>query len=141
MTGPANEVRQDQVTLWLNRIGRFLLAVLFLLGAVQKIVAPQAVMAMIESVGIPGVFVWPVAAFNLVAGVMLILGIALRPLALLLAVYCIATSYFHFLPDDPWQMSIVVKNWAIAGGLLCLAGQQSGSPKRDGAAETPQRAP
>ena len=32
------------------------------------------------------------------------------------------TSVFHYLPDDPWQVTIFVKNWAIAGGLLVLAG-------------------
>jgi putative oxidoreductase len=37
------------------------------------------------------------------------------------------TSWFHLLPDDPWQMSIFVKNRAIAGGLLVLASQPAQS--------------
>jgi putative oxidoreductase len=37
------------------------------------------------------------------------------------AAYCAATSLFHLQPQDGWQMSIFVKNWAIAGGLLSLA--------------------
>ena len=41
--------------------------------------------------------------------------------ALSLAAYCAVTSVFHFIPGDPWQMSIFVKNWAIAGGCLALA--------------------
>ncbi|KIN66454.1 DoxD-like family protein [Sulfitobacter noctilucae] len=113
----------DPFALWLNRVGRFLLAALFILGALQKIVDPAPVMEMLGSIGVPEQAVWLVALFNFAAGVALILGFALRPLTLTLALYCMATSYFHFLPDDPWQMSIVVKNWAIAGGLLCLAGQ------------------
>ena len=40
--------------------------------------------------------------------------------ALALAAYCAATSAFHFIPGDGWQMSIFVKNWAIAGGCLAL---------------------
>lgn len=28
---------------------------------------------------------------------------------------------FHFVPSDPWQMSIMIKNWAIAVGCLILA--------------------
>lgn len=109
--------------IWLNRMGRFLLASLFLLGAVQKVTDPVPARDMITSVGLPAVALWLVAAFNLGAGVLLILGLWLRPLALALAAYCIATSYFHFIPEDGWQMSIFVKNWAIAGGLLCLAAQ------------------
>ena len=43
-----------------------------------------------------------------------------------LAAYCAVTSLFHFIPDDSWQMTIFVKNWAIAGGLLVLAAQGGG---------------
>ena len=47
--------------------------------------------------------------------------------AIVLAGYCIFTSYFHWqLRADPWQVTIVVKNWAIAGGLLILAAQGPG---------------
>jgi putative oxidoreductase len=49
-----------------------------------------------------------------------------RPLAFLLAGYCALTSLFHYIPSDGWQMSIFVKNWAIAGGCLALAAAGSG---------------
>ena len=111
----------------LNLTGRLLIAVLFIGGAVQKVGDPTQVIRMIESLGLPGVLVWPVAAFNLVAGICLILGPRVRTWALLLAVYCIGTSWFHWqLRADPWQVTIVVKNWAVAGGLLILAAQGPG---------------
>ena len=51
--------------------------------------------------------------------------------ALVLALYCIGTSWFHWqLRADPWQVTIVVKNWAIAGGLLILAAQGPGKRVR-----------
>lgn len=109
--------------IWADRMGRVLLAVLFFGGAVQKIFDPLPVMEMLRGVSLPAFLVWPVAVFNLGAAVMLVLGFGLRPLGYLLAVYCLMTSYFHFIPQDPWQMSIMVKNWAIAGGLLILAGR------------------
>lgn len=109
--------------LWLNRTGRFLIACLFLLGAVQKLLDPVPVAQMLSGVGLHTVLVWPVAVFNLLAGIMLITGYRLEPVALTLALYCMVTSYFHFIPEEPWQMTIFVKNWAIAGGLLILAGQ------------------
>ena len=45
----------------------------------------------------------------------------MRRAALVAAGYCALTSLFHFLPQDGWQMSIFVKNWALAGGFLVLA--------------------
>lgn len=45
----------------------------------------------------------------------------MTPVALALAAYCAITSLFHFIPADPWQMTIFVKNWAIAGGCLAMA--------------------
>ena len=111
----------------LNLTGRLLIAVLFIGGALQKVGDPTQVIRMIESLGLPGILVWPVAAFNLVAGICLILGPRVRTWALLLALYCIGTSWFHWqLRADPWQVTIVVKNWAVAGGLLILAAQGPG---------------
>jgi len=109
--------------IWTARAGRALIAVLFAGGAVQKIADPAPAAEMLASIGLPAVLVYAVAAFNLIAAVMLVIGIGLRPLGYTLAAYCIATSYFHLIPDDPWQISIMVKNWAIAGGLLILASQ------------------
>ncbi len=71
--------------------------------------------------GLPTLLVWPALVFNFCAGVMLTLGLLLRPLSVLLAVYCGVTSFFHLIPQDPWQMSIFVKNWSIAGGCLVMA--------------------
>ena len=107
-------------------VGRLLLAALFLAGAVQKWLDPWAAIGLLAERGLPGVFVWPALAFNAAGAAALILGIAVRPAAALLALYCMATSVFHFVPDDPWQMSIFVKNWAIAGGLLVLAAHGAG---------------
>lgn len=106
----------------LNLAGRVLIALLFVAGAAQKALAPEPVRQMIASLGLPGALVWPVALFDLAAGVCLVTGPRVRAVALVLAVYCLLTSWFHWeLRADPWQVTIVVKNWAIAGGLLVLA--------------------
>ncbi len=105
--------------------GRVLIAALFLAGAVQKALDPEPAMALLTGFGLPGWLVWPAALFNLAAGLAVLAGIALRATGLALALYCMVTSAFHFLPDDPWQMSIFIKNWAIAGGCLVLAAAQS----------------
>lgn len=105
----------------LMRLGRCLLALLFLTGAVQKAVSPVEVQEILARAGLPTVLVWPALAYNAIAGIALIAGWRLYPIALSLALYCLITSAFHFQPDDSWQISIMIKNWAIAGGCLVLA--------------------
>ena len=109
------------MSLWEDRIGRWLLALLFAAGAIQKAIDPTQVIELLSRFNLPTSLVWPALAFNAFGTIGLILGIALPPLAYALAGYCIVTSLFHFIPDDPWQMSIFIKNLAIAGGLLILA--------------------
>ena len=103
-------------------LGRLLLAALFIAGTLQKIIQPEAAQALLTDRGLPEFLIWPATAFNAFAAVCLIAGWWLSPVSLALALYCMVTSVFHFIPDDPWQMSIFVKNWAIAGGLLVLSG-------------------
>ncbi len=102
-------------------VGRLLIAALFVAGAAQKLLDPLPVQTLLASAGLPPALVWPAAAFNAAGALALIFGWHLRAWGLALAAYCIATSYFHLIPADPWQMSIFVKNWAIAGGLLVLS--------------------
>lgn len=105
---------------------RLLISVLFLGGALQKLFSPADAQALLDTQGLPEWLVWPALVFNALAAVALILGVGVRPTAFVLAAYCAGTSYFHLLPSDPWQMSIFVKNWSIAGGCLALAVAGSG---------------
>ncbi len=106
----------------LNLVGRCLIALLFLGGAVQKFTDPAPVIQMITGIGLPGWLVWPVAGFDLLAAAALIFGPGVEGWALAMALYCLFTSYFHWqLRADPWQVTIMVKNWSVAGGLLILA--------------------
>jgi putative oxidoreductase len=106
--------------------GRILIAALFVGGAVQKAIDPAEVMSLLAGKGLPVWLIWPALGFNALAGLSLIAGVGVRPMAVLLAAYCAVTSIFHYIPADPWQMSIFVKNWAIAGGCLCLGVAGSG---------------
>lgn len=106
-------------------VGRFLLALLFLGGAAQKFMNPEPVQEMLEWIHLPASLVWLAAAFNLFAGISLIANKGVFPVSIALAIYCLITSLFHgVMFDDPWQVSIMVKNWAIAGGLLILAAHE-----------------
>ena len=103
-------------------LARLLLAALFLAGAVQKWLDPLPAMQLLALMHLPSGLIWPAAVFNLVGAFALIGRVRLRLWAPLLALYCVFTSLFHLmLLPDPWQATIVVKNWAIAGGLLAVA--------------------
>lgn len=106
--------------------GRILIATLFLGGAVQKSTDPSAVEALLAGRDWPVWLVWPALAFDLGAAIALVAGVWVKPVAFALAVYCAVTSVFHYIPSDPWQMTIFVKNWAIAGGCLVLAAHGAG---------------
>jgi putative oxidoreductase len=101
--------------------GRYLLAMLFAAGAVQKALDPEPAQTLLAGYGLPEWLVWPALLFNAAAACLLITGSFLKPVGRALAFYCIVTSVFHFVPSDPWQISIMFKNWAIAGGCLILA--------------------
>ena len=101
--------------------GRFLLAMLLILGALQKLGDAGPAMGLLANWGLPPALVYPALAFNALAGAALLAGWRTRPFALLAAAYCAITLIFHYIPEDPWQMTILVKNWSIAGGFLMLA--------------------
>lgn len=111
---------------WLLLVGRLCIAFLFLGGTVQKAISPEGAAGLLENWGLPGALVYAALVYNALAGVALVAGVQVRFVALTLAAYCAFTSVFHWIPEDPWQMSIFVKNWAIAGGCLALAVAGSG---------------
>ena len=112
---------------------RLCVALLFLGGFAQKLIDPGPVLDMLASVGLPGWTIVPVAAFNLAGGISLVCGLRLRGFALVLAAYCLVTTYFHWqLRADPWQVTIIVKNISTAGGLLALAVAGAGRFSVDG---------
>ena len=110
---------------------RLLIGALLVGGAVQKSVSPDDAGGLLTGLGLPYTLVWPALVYDAVAGLALWLGVAVRPVAVTAAAYCALTSFFHlnvFLTTgDPWQMTIFVKNWAIAGGCLALAVAGSGA--------------
>lgn len=117
-----NGVARDVAAL----LGRLLLAALLIAGTVQKLASPDGAQALLALANLPGWLIWPAATYTAIAGTGLALGLYTRPLALSAAAYCIATSIFHVLMDDPWQMTIAFKNWVIAGGYLMLAAHGPG---------------
>lgn len=100
---------------------RLLIAPLFLAGVVEKLIDPAIVEGLLADHGWWQWLIWPATLLNLAGALALLSGLWPTQVALALALYCAVTSIFHWIPGDGWQMSIFIKNWAIAGGLLALA--------------------
>jgi putative oxidoreductase len=101
--------------------GRLLIALLFIISGLNKIIDPASTQAMLGSVGLPASFALPTGLFELVAGLALVVGFFTRFFATLLAIFCLVSAFFfHNNFVDPAQLTQLLKNVAIAGGLLCL---------------------
>lgn len=107
-------------------IGRLMIALLFIVSGVNKLVDPGSAESLLSGVGLPGGLAIPTGLFEVVAGLALVLGFLTRLFAVLLAVFCLLTAFFfHTYFVDPIQAAMLLKNVAIAGGLLCLCAVNS----------------
>jgi len=123
-------------------IARIALAVLFLWGGVMKLVGYAGFVGYLHSKGVPFVQIAaPLAtAVEALGGLFLILGFKIRPLALIMAVYTVATAVlghdFWNVTDPAMQHDMVIhfwKNIGIAGGFLLLFVTGAGRISVDGA--------
>lgn len=102
-------------------IGRVLLATIFIFSAIGKIAAPEATIGYIQSVGLPFATLGLVIAIavELGGGLLLALGVKARIVAAALAAFSIVTGLaFHNAIGDQNQLIHLLKNFAMAGGLL-----------------------
>lgn len=101
--------------------GRALIAAIFFISGVGKLLAPGATMAYIGSLGLPAPALGLIGALvlELAGATLLIVGYKTRLVALLLAAYAVVTALiFHHALADQNQMFHYLKNLAMAGGLL-----------------------
>ncbi|MDQ1921332.1 DoxX family protein [Massilia pseudoviolaceinigra] len=111
-------------------IGRVLLAAIFIFSGIGKILAPAATIGYIEAMGLPLASVGLVVAIavELVGGLMLALGVKTRLAAFGLALFSIVTGLvFHHAIGDQNQLIHLLKNLAMAGGLLQVAAFGAGA--------------
>lgn len=110
----------------LGFIGRLLIALLFIVSGVNKLFDLSGTQEMLAAAGLPAMLALPTALFEVIAGLALVFGVVTRLVAVLLAGFCLATAFFfHNDFMDPTQAAMLLKNVAIAGGLLCLTGLDS----------------
>jgi putative oxidoreductase len=112
--------REDAAAL----IGRVGLCLLFLLGGSGKLMAPAATQAMLAGHNLPMVKVgWVIAVIvELGGGLAILFGLFTRPVALVMAVWCVLTALIGHSNLADRNMEIhFFKNLAMAGGFLYVA--------------------
>jgi putative oxidoreductase len=114
----------DMAKTYTPTVGRFLLAAIFLVSGVGKLLNPAGTIGYISAVGLPlpelGLVIAVIVEIG--GGLLLIAGYRTRIVALALAAFTIAaTIFFHNHLSDQNQFIHFLKNVAIVGGLLEVA--------------------
>ena len=115
---------------YMPAVGRALMAVLFLMSGLSKIAAPGATIAYIGSTELPAPQLAMAVAMliEVGGGLLLLVGYRTRPVALVLALFALATAaIFHSNFADQNQLIHFLKNVAIFGGLLNVAAFGAGA--------------
>ncbi len=106
----------------MNLAGRGLIGAIFVLAGISKIASYSGTQAYMASHGLPGELLAAAIALEIGAGAALISGWHTRRAAMALALFSMATAaIFHGELGDPAQLLMLMKNLAMAGGLLVLA--------------------
>ena len=101
---------------------RLLMSLLFLLSGFSKLAENATIQHYMQAYGVPGMLSWPAAAWELGGGLLLLIGLWIRPVSILLAGWCLLTAaIFHTAFSDQNQMINFFKNMTMAGGFLLIA--------------------
>lgn len=106
--------------------GRALLALLFVLAGLAKILGPQPYLDHMRAVSVPTLLLPAVIGLELGAGLLLLAGWRANWAAAALAGFCLLTaSLFHHQLGDKVERTSFFKDLAIAGGLLVVASRRT----------------
>lgn len=120
-------------------LGRILMSIIFILSGFMKLTTAAATQDMFAKMGLPmPVVAWIVSVvIELGGGVLLLIGLETRPVAVVLGLWCIATAVIAHSNFADHNMQIhFMKNVAMVGGFayvaVCGAGTLSADAWRFG---------
>ncbi len=117
----------DKLRFYAPLVARILMGALFIMAGIGKLGDVAGFAGYMASGGVPAFLAWPSIIFELALGASLIVGFQARIMALLGAGFCVvAALLYHFVPADQMQMTMFLKNFAIAGGLLMVFAHGAG---------------
>src|ERR1700742_5339893 len=103
-------------------VGRILVAMLFVLAGVAKLLNPTPFLEHMTHFGVPTWLLPAVIALELGAGLAVLIGWRLRYAAGALAIFCVLTAaLFHYQLGINTERTLFLKDLALAGGLFLLA--------------------
>lgn len=109
-------------------VARVFLALLFIIGGFNKLMAIAGTTAYLARLGVPSpqIVAWATGAFELVGGLLILVGFKTRWVALAMCAFTAVTIFlghkFWAVPADQFnsQLTQALKNLAIMGGFLLL---------------------
>lgn len=106
-------------------VGRVLLAIIFIVGGFGKLTGAEGFAGYLGSLGFPAplAMAYLTGAFELFSGLAILAGFQTRVVAIALAAFCVATGLLAHLAEP----NVLMKNIALAGGFLVLAGSGAGA--------------
>lgn len=111
----------DKLGIWIVPAGRILIALIFVIAGYGKIGGYEATQGYMAAMGVPGALLPLVIILELGGGILLMLGLFTRYVALALAGFSILSAVlFHADFSDYTQQLMFLKNLSIAGGFLFL---------------------
>jgi putative oxidoreductase len=123
----------------LSLVGRILLAAIFLMSGIHKIMDPQGTQQYMAAMGmttLTGLFYVGAIIIELAGSLSLLLGYHARAGAWLLVLFMIPTTLiFHTNFADPNQMIHFLKNLTTIGGLIYVAAYGAGALSMDAGLE------
>ena len=109
-------------------LGRVFLSLIFIVSGFNKITDYSGTQGYMESMGVPALMLPLVIILELLGGIAILIGFKTRIVALLFIGFnVISALLFHSDFGDQTQMTMFMKNIAIAGGFLLLFAQGAGA--------------
>jgi putative oxidoreductase len=130
-TAPKNGTKIMNALRYLPLVGRLFIGLPFMVSGMSKLAGYEATIAFIKSSTLP--LPSPLAYAGAVAveigcGLLIILGFQTRIVAIVLALFCLATAaFFHTNFADPNQTFHFIKNLVMTGGLLQIVANGAGA--------------
>ncbi len=108
-------------------VGRIFIVGIFIWDATLMVRSQESTIAYMEAFGVPGGLMPVAAFFQFAGGILVVLGLLTRPVALAFAGYCLLTAFiFHNNFGATGEIIQFGKDFAMAGGFLILLGSGAG---------------
>lgn len=115
----------------LSVTARALMALIFILAGVSKVTGYDGTAGYMASMGVPAALLPLVIAVELGGGLALLAGFQTRLVAGVLAGFCVISGLIFHSGADQMQQILLMKNLAMAGGLLAFVRTGAGAASLD----------